>query len=302
MAPILTEVLLLGIDGGGTRSRARLTDWSGRILGEATAGPANVRLGLQDSLRTVVDLTRQCLIQARLAGMEENVVACFALAGACEPCTLSQARAFPLPFRSALFTSDAKAACIGAHGGRDGAITIVGTGSVGWATIAGRDYRAGGWGFPLSDRGSGAWLGSQALAEVLNAQDGLRPWTSLLRTLFDQFRGDPYAIVRWMRAASPRDYASFAPAVAGHAGAGDSAARELMLAAAANIDALAARMAALGAVRMSLLGGLSDSIRPYLAARTRGYLVAPIGDAVHGALQLARMEAQSSAQVAAVHD
>ena len=39
--------LFLGIDGGGTRCRARLCDDAGRTLGEGTAGAANVRLGLE---------------------------------------------------------------------------------------------------------------------------------------------------------------------------------------------------------------------------------------------------------------
>ena len=44
------ELLLLGVDGGGTWCRARLADTAGKILGEGLAGPANIRLGLQESL------------------------------------------------------------------------------------------------------------------------------------------------------------------------------------------------------------------------------------------------------------
>jgi hypothetical protein len=105
----------------------------------------------------------------------------------------------------------------------------------------GREFRVGGWGFPLSDEGSGAWLGSRALTQVLHAHDGLLPWTSLLRALFERFQNDPYAIVRWMRDSRPRDYAAFAPIICSQASQGDAAARYLMQSAAAHIDALSAR-------------------------------------------------------------
>lgn len=289
--PVRHEVLLLGVDGGGTRCRARLTDFEGHVLGQATAGPANIRLGLRESLAAISDATRQCLEQAGLHGKQERIVACLALAGACEPSTLAQAQALPLPFCRAVFTSDARAACIGAHGGRDGAIIIVGTGSVGWGIIGGREFRVGGWGFPLSDEGSGAWLGRMALAHVLQAHDGLKPWTASLRSVFGKFQTDPYAVVRWMRCAGSRDYASLAPLIVAHAEQGDAAAQDLMRSAAAHVDALAARMVDLGTDRLCLLGGLSDSMKPYLAQRTRRLLVPPIGDALSGALQMARAEA-----------
>jgi glucosamine kinase len=223
--------------------------------------------------------------------MENRIVACLALAGACEPASLNQAKALQLPFRRAVLTSDARAACIGAHVDRDGSIVIVGTGSVAWGTVREREYRVGGWGFPLSDEGSGAWLGSKALTQVLRAYDGLRPWTDLLRELFERFETDPYTIVRWMNAARPRDYAGFAPIICKQADQGDVAALDLMRSAAAHIDALAARMADLGASPVCLLGGLADCMRPYLADVTRQRLIPPVGDALSGALQLARAEA-----------
>ena len=61
---------------------------------------------------------------------------------------LAAARGYRHPFRNATITTDARAACVGAHRGRDGGIIIVGTGSIGWADVDGRQYRVGGWGLP----------------------------------------------------------------------------------------------------------------------------------------------------------
>jgi glucosamine kinase len=285
------DVLLLGVDGGGTRCRARLADLSGTVLGEGTAGPANIRFGLEESFAAVREATDQCLRQASLTNDSPRIVACLALAGASEAEDLTEAAAHPHPFHRVIFTTDARAACIGAHAGGDGGIIIVGTGSVGWATSGQCEYRVGGWGFPISDEGSGAWLGCEAVRRVLWARDGLMPWTELLTALFQRFHSNPHEIVRWMGAARPRDFASLAPLTVRHALTRDPVAMELMQRGAQHIDAMAARLSALGVERLSLAGGLADKIEPFLSDRTRRMLVQPLGDAVSGALHQARIEA-----------
>jgi glucosamine kinase len=286
------KLLLLGVDGGGTRCRARLADTHGRVLGEGAAGPANLRLGVQNSLAAVRAATDQCLEQASLSCGDCRIIACLALAGACEPVTLAQARAVPLPFSRVILTSDARAACVGAHQGADGGIVIVGTGSVGWAIAKAQDYRVGGWGFPVSDEGSGAWLGCEALRRVLWACDGLIPWTGLLRLLFERFEGDGYAIVRWMGAARPRDYASLAPAVVAQADQGDATAVELAKGAAMHIDRIAAKLLTIPVPRLCIMGGLGQSILPFLSRQTQDHLAPPLGDAISGALHLASADAK----------
>jgi glucosamine kinase len=73
---------------------------------------------------------------------------------------------------------------------------------------------------------------------------------------------------------------------------------ELMRTAAAHIDSLAARLMALGAPQLALVGGFAAALRPWLAQQTTSQLVQPAGDAVQGALTLARATAQSLQDVA----
>ena len=236
------DLLLLGIDGGGTHCRARLSTSGGQILGEAVSGPANLRLGLGASFSSVFEAVRQCLNRSNLPQANlQRTVACLALAGASEPRHLAAAQEQQHPFYKTVITTDAHAACIGAHGERDGGVIVAGTGTVGWAVVNRQTYRVGGWGLPLSDEGSGAWLGGEALRRVLWAWDGRITWTPLLRVLFAKFENDPHAIVDWGAAASPREFGSLTQAVVGHAAHGDAVATELMQLAAVHIDALAAR-------------------------------------------------------------
>jgi glucosamine kinase len=293
------KTLLLGIDGGGTSCRARLCAFSGQLLGEATTGPANLRLGLQQSFSSVLGAAAQCLSEAGLPHSDlEKIVACLALAGASEPTYLAAAQSFPLPFRRSIVTTDAHAACLGAHGERDGGVIVAGTGAVGWAAIGGRTHRIGGWGMPISDEGSGAWLGCEAVRRLLWAFDGRLAWSGLLRALGNRFAHDPHAVVTWAQSASPGDFGSLAPDVFAHALGGDPTGRELVSLAAAHVDALAARLIEIGATRLALVGGCAPFLAPALNERTRSHLVEPAGDALSGALHLARALAESLAEVA----
>lgn len=291
------DLLLLGVDGGGTGCRARLCTAAGEVLGQGSAGPANIRFGIEQSFAAVYEAARQCLGQAGLHAADlERIVACVALAGATEPSYLSAAQRHEDPFRQIIVVPDAYAACIGAHGGNDGAIIVIGTGSVGWAKQDGRHHRLGGWGWPISDEGSGAWLGCEVLRRALWAHDGRIPWTGLLESVFARFDSDPHAIVRWTTTASPGDFASLAPAVVEHARQRDALAVDLMRSAAAHLDSLAARLVALGANRIALVGGLASSIEPWLSDATRRNLVPPQGDALDGALRLARESVHLAAE------
>ena len=159
---------------------------------KSIAGPANIRLGLQQSFSAVLRATAECLRQAGLAPNDmARIVACLALAGASEPAALAEAQRYEHPFRKAMITTDARAACIGAHGGCDGGVLVVGTGTIGWAELAGRSHRVGGWGPAVSDEGGGAWLGCEALRRVLWALDGRIPWTPLLTAVFEQYARTP---------------------------------------------------------------------------------------------------------------
>ena len=285
--------LLLGADGGGTGCRARLCDLTGRILGEGASGPANIRFGVEGAFAAVRDAAVQCLANSGLgAGEAGRIIACLGFAGATEPAGLAAAQGHPHPFRAALVVADAHIACIGAHEGRNGGVVVVGTGTCGWAVLDGQPHRVGGWGFPVSDEGSGAWIGGEALRRALWAGDGRMPWTPVLRALFDQFGGDPHQIVAWMTGAKPGDFGSLAPLVVEHAGRGDPVAAELMDLAGRHVDALAQRLLGLGAPALALVGGLAPFIEARLSPEVRARLVAPAEDALGGALRLARAEAR----------
>jgi glucosamine kinase len=259
------------------------------VLGTGIGGPAALRVGAEKALGEVQTACRAALADA---GLGEDALgsahAAVGLAGVGRQGALESLVQQPHPFRSVVYTHDATIACIGAHGGRDGGIVIVGTGSVGFAVVDEREIRVGGYGFPISDEGSGADLGLNAIRLALRAHDERVVGTNLTNDVMMRFHNDPFEAVAWMDKATATDYASFAPLVMRHADDGDSIARRIVRDAAEQIDELVRRLSECGAARIALLGGLASSIDPWLAPDVQRRLVAPEGDAVDGALHLAR--------------
>ena len=281
--------LFIGVDGGGTGCRARIEDAEGRVLGTGIAGPAAVRLGIDRSVMAVESACRAAVAEAGLkSDALAQIDAGVGLAGIGRKGVLEDLVARPHPFRSVIYVNDANIACIGAHGGHDGGIVIIGTGSVGLVVVKGQEARIGGYGFPISDEGSGADLGLHAIRLALRANDGRALVTSFTREVMARFHDDPFEAVAWMDHATATDYATLAPLVMRHADAGDPVGRRIVRDAAEQIDELVRRLIEFGAPRIALLGGLASSIEPWLAPDVQRRLCPVEGDAIAGALHLAR--------------
>ena len=281
--------LYLGVDGGGTRCRARIEDEHGAVLGEGGSGPATTRLGTDVAWHSIM---RACEAAAGQAGLAREgfarIHAGIGLAGLGRRGAEAALQEIAHPFASVRFVSDGLAACLGAHGGADGAIVVAGTGSIGVGLLKGRELRFGGYGFPISDEGSGADFGLQAIRLALRAGDGRGETSPLLAEVLGVFDHDPSQAVAWSEQATATDYATFAPMVLRHAMAGDPIGRRIVERAADAIGDLLDMFLVRGIERLSLVGGLADAIAPWLTPDLRDRLKPPDADGVAGALLVAR--------------
>jgi glucosamine kinase len=279
----------IGVDGGGTGCRARIEDGQGRALGQGAGGPATTRIGAEKAMQAV---RAASMAAAASAGLRPDALgsasAAVGLAGMDRKGAREALVSCPHPFRNVVYASDANVACLGAHGGRDGGIVVVGTGSVGFARVKGRERRIGGYGFPISDEGSGAALGLQAVQLALRAHDGRVAPSPFLLELMQRLGPDAPALVAWAEQATATEYAGLAPLAMDHAEAGDCSAAEIVTAAARHVDVIIHSLVEFGAPRISLLGGLAPRLVQWLSPDVRHFLSAPEGDAVAGALLLAR--------------
>ncbi|MFT8645275.1 MAG: BadF/BadG/BcrA/BcrD ATPase family protein [Gluconacetobacter sp.] len=285
------RTLLVGIDGGGTRTRLRLATPEGTVLADGDGGPANIALDAgpaRESIRQALDLA---LSRVGLLGADCRLIAVAGLAGAEATGAVARFNARPAMFARLRIVSDAYTSCVGAHAGADGAMVAAGTGTVGLAIAGGATRRVGGWGFPQGDEGGGAWIGLQAIRLMLRAGDGRIPPTLLSEAVRARLADGGADPMLWAVGARAADFAALVPMVAALARDGDAEARDLLGRAGAEIELL------LGALRAAegfaslpccVLGGLAPLVLPYLSPATRAGLSAPKGDAIDGAMRLAK--------------
>jgi glucosamine kinase len=283
----------LGIDAGGTHTRARLVTGEGDVVGAGEGGPGNTRIGVPEALQAVADAYLQAMSEAGL-GEEHflSIRAGLGIAGLNRRGVLPSLQEHDFPFRSIAFASDAAIANLGAHAGGDGAIVIVGTGSIGFARAGDEVIVIGGYGFPISDEGSGADLGLRAVKRSLWARDGRIPHSAMTHEVLAYFHESAGEIVEWTGRATPTDYAAFAPLVMDHAAQGDPVAEAIVQEAALRIDRLIRVLLDRGAPSCCLMGGVAARMRDWLPPSIRERLSEPIGDSLDGAILLARTRAQ----------
>lgn len=291
----------LGLDAGGSRCRCRIIDAEGRSLGAAEGGPANLGLGLEAFERTMGAVVHEA---RREAGLDEAALAQTAaglgVAGLSRRGARAALEARGFPFARTAVDTDAAIAQRGAHAGGDGAILIIGTGSVAYIRQGDTVRTMGGYGFPISDEASGAALGLSAMRHALRALDGRTKTTALSAAVSAQFHHETSEAVAWMETATPRDYGTLAPIVMDHAETGDEIALLIVQDAVRHIEKFIETIFAAGAERCVLMGGLSARMQPWLRARTAARLSEPLGDALDGALHLAGHRARP-ADAAASH-
>lgn len=278
----------LGVDAGGTASKSRLTDADGNVLGTGKAGPANTRIGIDALHRELLDVCRQATHAAGLSEADIASVRCgMGIAGINRMGMKAQIQALDFPFANVAFSSDAMIANLGAHMGGDGAILILGTGSVGLVKRGEDSSSIGGYGFPISDEGSGAALGLSAIRHALRALDGRTKPSPLSQAITKQFDHAIPRVIAWMDEATPGDYASFAPLVMDYADNGDEIALSIVRDAALHVERFIETIISRGAPRCVVMGGLAERMKPWLRARIVAQLDDALGDALDGALILA---------------
>lgn len=278
---------LLGIDGGGSTCRTELADSGGRVLGAGCAGPANIITDAEAARRNILAATQEALAAAGQPCAMSDLVAVLGLAGvniADRPEAFGQS----LPFARVRVVSDALIALHGALGGADGAMALLGTGSVFGSLRGGQVQMLGGWGLGLRDEASGAWLGRGLLQLALRADDGLAEMTPLLRAVLDEHGGGQRAapaIARFAASAGPADYARLAPRVTG---SDDPAAQTLLARADTHVVAALERLCDGADLPVCFTGGLAPVYAERLAPRYGARIRPALGSPLAGALALAR--------------
>ncbi len=181
----------LGVDGGGTHTRAALADAAGNVLAEGHAEAANlVRVGLPAAINNIQRAVHEACDKLKIK-TQQIASACFGLAGvgnAKHHAAMLAALQNVFPHVAIRLETDARIALAGATDLHAGVVIIAGTGSISCGiNAAGRFARAGGWGPVMGDEGSGSYIGRRTLEAVVMAYDQRGAPTSMTAEVLRQF-------------------------------------------------------------------------------------------------------------------
>jgi glucosamine kinase len=232
----------LGIDGGGTRTSCLIGDEKS-VLGSGNASASNVlRVGEAAARAALVEAIRKSCDAARI-DPAQICRTCVGVAGAARPEVGEVVHRIVADTVSGEIeiVGDMVIALHAAFGEGPGIVVIAGTGSIAYGrNIAGSVARAGGWGFSVSDEGSGHWIGRAAVSAGLRAADQSDDLPQLLRALMKVWSVENRDGLVMVANASPApDFAALFPAVLATANAGDALAARVLRRAGSELTALA---------------------------------------------------------------
>ncbi|WP_329130659.1 ATPase [Streptomyces sp. NBC_01476] len=324
MNEIYSRPLVVGVDAGGTRSRACLAvaGPGGPVLGRGTGGPGNALSVARPDLTR--HLTEAIAGAVPVAARGRVVAAYGGFAGAADgvgpergrelalSCLVDALAANGITGVPADVGGDTEVALAAGPGApADGLVLIAGTGAIA-ARISGRRRSAvtDGHGWLLGDEGSGFWLGSHAVRAALEALDARGPWTSLVGRVTAHYfpsaagglprqdwsplarHGLAEAIVVAAYGQPPPQLALLSPAAVAAAEEGDAVARALLDRAAELLSATVRSLGPRVGEPLVMTGGLLGPEGPLRGRVTAllgdlGLSVHPVPDGAAGAAALA---------------
>ena len=305
----MADSLILGIDGGGTKTIARLARCcepdSWEVLGIAHSGSSNIKaVGKLQAIENLAAAVQDAWQQAGVASKPVEM-AVFGLSGAGRPETqqffTEWATTSEIAKRCRV-VHDAYPVLAAADGHVVGIALISGTGSVAYGVDGrGRKHIAGGWGYWFGDEGSAYSIGREALVRAARMADGRLARSQLMDQLLRELGlNEPRDILSSLeqRGDVRSAIAGLAPLVCRAADADEVAAEVLASAAdhlASLVTATASELSLPEGFTLALAGGVlcnADTLRTKIVtrlekSRPRYGKVCKITNPVEGCLRLA---------------
>ncbi len=229
--------LVLGIDCGGTQTRAVLAQADGHVLGHGLSGPGNFHsIGLLQLGKNIQQAVDQAWQHADRKA-EPVAVAFLGMAGVSTQqdrkhiTAIVQSLALAAP-ENVILDHDLSIALAGSTAGKAGIVLISGTGSACYGCDpAGKHWRSGGWGRVLDDLGSAFDFGRRAMIAAVRHHDGRGPKTSLSAAILQTLQLEEIAQLKYLLGTGKLGHlqiAAMSRLVTAAAGAGDKVANKII--------------------------------------------------------------------------
>lgn len=186
---------LLSVDGGGTKTEFCVSDIEGNILDSVTAECSNYKS--VGAAKTFENLSEGLsALKQRGYGLEEVGYSVWGMSG-CDSgndfkIIRTLVKELGVEETNSYICNDGVLAFY-AQASEPGIVVIAGTGSVVLGIDKNGDYkRAGGWGYNISDIGSGYWIGAEAIKKTLLYCDGYGEYEPFYEQVREHYFGESF--------------------------------------------------------------------------------------------------------------
>lgn len=229
--------VVIGVDGGGTKTKGVLMVEGGDVLSTTAKASSNPHSNPESAVRAALHgLVGDLCSEAEISKADVDGI-CLGMAGCDRPADkkfitdiVKESFDQELPIE---VINDALVAMMAVLGKLHGILVISGTGSIcfGYNEETGKNARSGGWGHILADEGAGYQIAVEGMKAVLAEWDQRIEKTALTEKILKQLKlNDPTDLIGWtyMQGNGKAEIAALARLVHQAAEEGDQAARDIL--------------------------------------------------------------------------
>lgn len=286
------EDFTIVVDGGASGCRLAAFDNHGVQYAVAQDGPASLSIGVDTAWQNISNGLSSLATQIGKSNNWLPKHLWMGLAGSLQSDRYNSFLSLIPREINPVVISDGHAQLLGASGGKPGICLAMGTGSViHWLDTNSNFNHAGGWGYPIGDEASGAWLGAQLVNRYLWYRD--RPLsdcsTSTMFAALERRTGKKVSDIQlWSTSNSSTDMASLAPIVVKAATDGDELAVSIVKSGTHYCQQLIDL--APDNLPVFIVGGLADLYTPHLERIYADRCQRAVGNALNGLYLYAKQQ------------
>ena len=255
---------IIGVDGGGTKTKASAYSLDDKEIGKGQSGFGNLLLDFDKAVNNIIEAVERCKSSIKEQFAQEECLCIYlGIAGIEADSNIEKIETLLKEKFHCKVNAfhDSELAHAAMLKGQDGIITISGTGSVCYGIYKGKKERTGGWGHILGDEGSGYYIALEAFKRAALEEDLGSDRSELTIEIMSKLKLDNVNEVKgFIYSATKGEIAAYVPVVAKLAEATEVNSVNILRAAGKDLAVMTERnykkLGIDGSVKVALKGGV----------------------------------------------
>ncbi|SHK71049.1 BadF-type ATPase [Clostridium cavendishii DSM 21758] len=251
---------ILGVDGGGTKTEAIAYDLKGNIISKGVSKFGNLLVNNEKALENIREAIDNCTKELNI---KECIHIYLGIAGVSAGDNKQKVMKYIIESFHCETTvvNDAELALSALLKGKDGFLTISGTGSICIGKYNNEKVRVGGWGHILGDEGSGYYIALEALKKIIFEKDMGYTKSNFTKMILDNLEvSDEFDIINFVYNSDKGKISAIVPVIVELSKNNDSTAIDILKQSGRELGIMTARAINRMKINETVNIGISGSI------------------------------------------